>query len=222
MPDRPDPWTAFVDRQPEPRLRNAAGETTWFNWTQYPDHGPGTELLGEPHTVLDLGCGGGRNTAHVAVGGARTVGLDQSPALIAQARERWGEVPGLIFVQQEAVGFLKETDLRFDAVYSVYGAVWFTDPDVLLPLLRTRLAPHGRLVFSHEPPIEGCYGAQGTYIRRKNGGPPVPVVRWAHTPDQWRDILTRHGFASVDTEIVEAPDPAYVPTMLVRAVPSPL
>ncbi|WP_326812735.1 class I SAM-dependent methyltransferase [Streptomyces scopuliridis] len=222
MPDRRDPWTAFADRQPEPRSRNAAGETTWFNWTQYPDHGPGPELLGAPGTVLDLGCGGGRNTAHMAVRGARAVGVDLSPILLAQARERWGHVPGVSFVPQEAVGFLKETDMRFDAIYSAYGAVWFTDPDVLLPLLRTRLAPHGCLVFSHEPPIEGCYGAQGTYIRRKNGGPPVPVVRWAHTPEQWREILARHGFVTVDTEIVEAPDPAYVPTMLVRAAPSPI
>lgn len=150
------------------------------------------------------------------------MGVDLSPILLAQARERWGHVPGVSFVPQEAVGFLKETDMRFDAIYSAYGAVWFTDPDVLLPLLRTRLAPHGCLVFSHEPPIEGCYGAQGTYIRRKNGGPPVPVVRWAHTPEQWREILARHGFVTVDTEIVEAPDPAYVPTMLVRAAPSPI
>ncbi|MFF7074421.1 class I SAM-dependent methyltransferase [Streptomyces pseudovenezuelae] len=221
MADGRDPWSAFADRQPGPRLRNGAGETTWFNWTQYPDHGPGAELLGEPATVADLGCGGGRNTAHLAGRGARVVGVDLSPVLLAQARERWQEVAGLRFVERSAVDFLTETDERFDAVCSVYGAVWFTDPDVLLPLLRKRLAPDGILAFSQEPPIEGCHGAQGTYIRRKNGGPPVPVVRWAHTCEQWRDILARHGFVTLDTRIVEAPDPAYVPTMLVRAAPRP-
>src|SRR5882757_7680125 len=126
MPDDRDPWTAFADRGPTPRPRNAAGETTWFNWTQYPDHGPGPELLGEPETVLDLGCGGGRNTAHLAVRGARAVGVDFSPVLLAQARERWSEVAGLRFVERDAVGYLTETDARFDAVCSVYGAVWFT------------------------------------------------------------------------------------------------
>ncbi|MFJ9583599.1 class I SAM-dependent methyltransferase [Streptomyces acidicola] len=221
MTEHRDPWTAFADRRPGTRPRNAAGETTWFNWTQYPDHGPGPELLGEPRTVLDLGCGSGRNTAHLAVRGARAVGVDFSPVLLGEARERWGDVPGLRFVERDAAGFLAETDERFDAICSVHGAVWFTDPEILLPLVRKRLAPDGLLVFSHEPPIEGCYGAQGTYIRRKNGGPPVPVVRWAHTPEQWRDILARHGFVTVDTRIVEAPDPAYVPTMLVRAAPSP-
>lgn len=92
MADGRDPWSAFADRQPGPRLRNGAGETTWFNWTQYPDHGPGAELLGEPATVADLGCGGGRNTAHLAGRGARVVGWTFPPSCSrrpANAGRRW-------------------------------------------------------------------------------------------------------------------------------------
>lgn len=82
MPEHRDPWTTFAGSRPGPRLSNAAGETTWFNWTQYPDHGPGPELLGEPRTVIDLGCGSGRDTTHLAVRGAR---VDFSPVLIGEA-----------------------------------------------------------------------------------------------------------------------------------------
>lgn len=28
-----------------------------FCWTQYAAHGPGPELLGDPHSVLEIGCG---------------------------------------------------------------------------------------------------------------------------------------------------------------------
>ncbi|WP_346768669.1 hypothetical protein [Streptomyces sp. DASNCL29] len=33
-------WDTYAQQKPQRRLVNAAGETTWFNWTQYPDHGP--------------------------------------------------------------------------------------------------------------------------------------------------------------------------------------
>lgn len=61
---------------------NARGETTWFNWTQYPDHGPGAELLEVPAggRVLDLGCGKGGNAAHLASLGMRAVGADSLTA----------------------------------------------------------------------------------------------------------------------------------------------
>ncbi|MET9520465.1 class I SAM-dependent methyltransferase [Streptomyces sp. NPDC002994] len=71
---------------------NAVGATTWFNWTQYLDHGPGTEVLGigPGADVLDLGCGKGGNLAHIATLGARAVGVDVSAVQLADA-SRWGE-----------------------------------------------------------------------------------------------------------------------------------
>ncbi|MEU2558399.1 methyltransferase domain-containing protein [Streptomyces longispororuber] len=49
----------------------------------------------------------------------------------------------------DAVEYLSCTPTVFDAVYSVWGAVWFTDPDRLLPLIARRLAPGGVLAFAH-------------------------------------------------------------------------
>ncbi|GGV13941.1 hypothetical protein [Streptomyces spectabilis] len=40
------------------------------------------------------------------------------------------------------------------------GAVWFTDPDRLLPLIARRLAPGGVLAFAHAEPTGETYGPQ--------------------------------------------------------------
>ncbi|MFJ9909612.1 class I SAM-dependent methyltransferase [Streptomyces sp. NPDC101152] len=161
-------WDTYSRQRPERRPVNARGETTWFNWTQYEDHGPGAELLALPPggRVLDLGCGKGGNAAHLASLGMQAVAVDVSPAQLRAAGERWGAMPGLKLHQAEAVAFLQDCGEPFDAVYSVYGAVWFTDPARLLPVVRERLCPGGTLVFSQRPPVEGCYGCQASYIPR--------------------------------------------------------
>jgi hypothetical protein len=38
-------WDTYSQSKPQRRQTNAKGETTWFNWTQYADHGPGAEVL---------------------------------------------------------------------------------------------------------------------------------------------------------------------------------
>ncbi|HEU5472942.1 MAG TPA: methyltransferase domain-containing protein [Actinophytocola sp.] len=49
------------------------------------------ELLGEltGRTVVDAGCGGGRAVGELAERGARAVGVDLDPEMIAVARQRW-------------------------------------------------------------------------------------------------------------------------------------
>jgi ubiquinone/menaquinone biosynthesis C-methylase UbiE len=48
-------------------------------------------LLGDltGRTVVDVGCGGGRAVAELSERGARAVGVDLDPEMIAVARERW-------------------------------------------------------------------------------------------------------------------------------------
>lgn len=152
MTDTSVAWDTYSAQRPERRAVNARGETTWFNCTQYEDHGPGVEVLGleADARVLDLGCGKGGNVAHLASLGMHATGVDISPAQLRAARERWAGVPGLDLRQMEATAFLRETADAYDGVYSVYGAVWFTDPALLLPAIRERLRPGGVLVFSQQ------------------------------------------------------------------------
>lgn len=214
-------WDTYARQRPERRPVNAAGATTWFNWTQYPDHGPGAEVLGvrPGHRVLDLGCGKGGNLAHLAALGARAAGVDVSPAQLHAARERWADA-GLALYRRDALAFLTaDAGADFDAVYSVFGAVWFTDPVLLLPAIRARLRPGGVFAFSQRPPVEGCYGCQASYITRSEDEDPLVVRRWDYELDAWRDLLTDAGFQDVRAQVIPAPPgPRKIGTVLVRAV----
>ncbi|MFG2756785.1 methyltransferase domain-containing protein [Streptomyces wuyuanensis] len=213
-------WDVYAKSSKQRRPVNATGQTTWFNWTQYPDHGPGAEVLGiRPESlVLELGCGTGGNLAHLATLGVRTIGLDVSPAQLATAEDRWSGMPGLQLQRAEAVTYLTKTDLTFDAVFSVFGAAWFTDPHVLLPVVRKRLRPGAVFVFSHRPAVEGCYGCQASYINRSADEDPLVVKRWDYEPDRWVQILREYGFAAATAEVVPPPPgPRTIGTLLVRA-----
>jgi SAM-dependent methyltransferase len=148
-------WNRFADNQtPESRERS-------FGWTQYEGHGPGEELLDQPNTVLELGCGHGADLAYLTRKGIRGVGVDLSHRQIDIARERWGARPGTRFVCDGAVGYLSGSAEKFDAIFSRFGALWFSNPREWAPLVRERLTGGGVLVFSCAAPVEGCYGAQG-------------------------------------------------------------
>ncbi|BCL28773.1 class I SAM-dependent methyltransferase [Streptomyces aurantiacus] len=202
-----EPWDRYAAGSTPRRTVNAKGETTWLNWTQYADHGPDESVLGPVagRRVLDLGSGSGSNLAHLVTLGATGQGVDVAPARERVARERWGQMPGLEFRTVDVAAFLHETDETFDVVLSIFGAVWFVDPDTLLPLIRSRMAPGGILAFSHLPP-----GSQGPK-------PAEAGLRHDHTPDEWRRILTGHGFSDVRVSLIEPPEGRAVGTMLVRA-----
>ncbi|MER7051777.1 MULTISPECIES: methyltransferase domain-containing protein [unclassified Streptomyces] len=156
--------------------------------------------------MLELGSGSGSNLAHLVMLGATGQGVDIAPARETVARARWGSLPGLEFRTAEAAAFLGETDETFDVVLSIFGAVWFVDPDTLLPLIRSRMAPGGILAFSHLPP-----GSQGPKPARAG-------LRHDHTPDEWTRILTGHGFSGVSVSLIDPPEGKAVGTMLVRAL----
>ncbi|MCX4827623.1 MULTISPECIES: class I SAM-dependent methyltransferase [unclassified Streptomyces] len=201
-------WDRFAKERTLRRAVNARGQSTWLNWTQYPDHGPDEGVLGTPLAglkVLELGSGNGDNLAHLATLGATCTGVDVAPSREAAARERWGHLPGLDFRTAEAVDYLTTEAATFDVVLSIFGAVWFVDPDELLPLVRARMNDGGVLAFSHLP-------ADSQELKPGRAG-----MRHDHTPDEWTEFLHRHGFTDVRTEIIEPPAGQSAATMLIRA-----
>ncbi|MEU6402399.1 class I SAM-dependent methyltransferase [Streptomyces sp. NPDC046985] len=200
-------WDRYAVGSTPRRTVNARGETTWLNWTQYADHGPDETLLGSVvgRRVLELGSGSGSNLAHLVSLGATGLGVDVAPARETVARERWGELPGLEFRTAEATAFLDETAEMFDVVLSIFGAVWFIEPDVLLPLIRSRMPLGGVLAFSHLPP-------GGQEPKAAQAG-----LRHDRAPGEWRRILAEHGFSDVTTSVIGPPEGESVSTMLVRA-----
>ncbi|MDN3264368.1 class I SAM-dependent methyltransferase [Streptomyces sp. CSDS2] len=121
--------------------------------------------------------------------------------------------------QGDALAYLEDTFMVFDAIYSVFGAAWFTDPGLLLPAVHANLRPGGVLAFSQRPPVEGCYGCQASYIPKGPDEDPAIVKRWDYPPETWAAMLKEYGFADVTAEVVRAPEGRRrIGTLLVRAV----
>lgn len=187
-----------------------------FCWTQYAGHGPGPELLDDPRSVLEIGCGTGRALACLARRGAAARGVDLSPVMVKKATTKWAGA-GTEFVCSEVLEYLSGDKEVYGAVYSIFGAVWFTDPSRLFPLVRQRLGPAGVFAFSQPPAIPGAYGPQGMY---KGGfaGKAMFTYRYSYRPAVWERLLTRAGFATAEARILDAPHPGHIGTLLVRAV----
>lgn len=212
--DQADYWDHYAagiaDETAEEGMKNA------FGWTQYDGHGPGDELLGEPLTALELGSGRGNAVAALAAKGVESTGIDISPTQMVAARDRWGHLPNAHYLVGDVLGYLADTDQQWDAIYSIWGALWFTDPQAVLPLVRDRHAPGGKLVFSHAPAVPGSYGIQGMY---GNGfkGSQVWIYRWAYEPDAWTDLLSQYGYVDIHARVEPAPEAVNVGTLIVEA-----
>jgi SAM-dependent methyltransferase len=200
-----------AEETPEDALKNA------FGWCQYDGHGPGDEVLGDPLTTLELGSGPGNAVAALAAKGIAATGVDLSPVQVEAARSRWNHLPNARFEQGDVLSFLATTNRRWDAIYSIWGALWFTDPAILLPAVLDRLVHGGRLVFSHAPHVPGtATGALGMWGAGYTGRQ-VAMARWSYEPGQWAELLTSHGYTDVDARVLPAPDPADVGTLVVVA-----
>jgi SAM-dependent methyltransferase len=200
-------WERYAAQYKPRRPFNAAGASTWLNWTQYPDHGPDESVLGDlkGKRVLELGSGAGANLAHLATLGAVCTGIDIAPSRAHTAQQKWGHLGDITFTTADAVDYLTKTTTTFDVVYSIFGAAWFTDPEILFPLVRKRMSDTGIFAFSHPP-------------AKPQEDRPYQVVRQWHLPlDRWTDVLAATGFASVTAEIIDAPEVGQSGTVLVSA-----
>lgn len=187
-----------------------------FEWNQYPGHGPGAELLGNPRTALDLGAAECREAAYLAHRGIHVTALDLSPAQVKRAQTWWGDLDHLDIVHADAVSYLTDTDRTWDAIYSIWAAVWFTEPQLLLPLIAKRLAPGGLLVFS-QAEAAGPIGPQKMRGHWLDDHPDATVLRWQHQPVEWERLLREAGFNDVDVRIVPAPEAGKLGTLLAIA-----
>jgi len=210
----PEYWNTYKPHKGDGKPPPPAVDS--FEWTQYPGHGPGAEFLGQPRTALELGSAEGKEAFYLARKGVEVTAVDFSPAQTARARLWWEGAPGLSFVTAEACDYLSSSATTYEAVYSRWGAAWFTDPAVLVPLIVRRLAPRGVLALSQAEPIDGFFGPQAMYGNGLSGRR-LPVLRWSYSPEMWTELLAQSGFTEIDAYVLPAPEPDNVGTLMVRA-----
>ena len=93
---------------------------------------------GEP--ILDLGCGDGQLTRQLAESGARPVGVDASPQMVAAARARG------VAADEASAEALPYADATFEAVFSNAVLHWVRDQSAMLREVHRVLRPGGRFV----------------------------------------------------------------------------
>ncbi|WP_165956046.1 class I SAM-dependent methyltransferase [Streptomyces hainanensis] len=97
--------------------------------------------------MVELGCGGGHNLAHLTTQGARCIGIDHDPAKIHLARACYGHLPRLHFRNGDAARCLGDVPPgSVDVCLSIFGAFSFTTPGPLLAAVATALRPGGQLL----------------------------------------------------------------------------
>ncbi|WP_255308167.1 class I SAM-dependent methyltransferase [Streptomyces marincola] len=206
----PDLWHHYGrTRQATDR---AVPDTFHWNWSQ--DSGPGVEVLGDLTglRVGDLGAGAGRHAAHLAAHHrpAVTDAVDASPGQCAMATDLYGHLaPRLRVVPSDAVGHLRATRGAYDVLYSVFGALDFTEPGTLLPAARAALRPGGRLAFST---LAHCLGGAPARSRvrpvdvpaRTRDGEPATLRRWVLKDHVWRTLLDEAGFTRIAIDVLPA------------------
>ncbi|GHH95919.1 class I SAM-dependent methyltransferase [Streptomyces capillispiralis] len=149
------------------------------------------ELLGPVRglRVLEAGCAGGRLSARLADDGARVLGLDVSPSLVAAARERAGDRAEFrVHDLREPLDFLETGSV--DRVVSSLTLHYVADWVPVLTEFRRVLAPGGRVVISTHHPFDDLELSEGGdyfAVERLTDtwtsyGPPPMVVRFYRRP----------------------------------------
>lgn len=135
-----------------------------------------------PHTLLDFGCGPGRDLKAFADMGHHAIGLDGSPRFVEMARAH----SGCEAWQQDFLA-LKLPASHFDGIFA--NATLFHVPSQELPRvlgeLRDALKPGG-VLFSSNPRGQNQEGWNG------------PRYGAYHDLDNWRRLMTAAGFIELE------------------------
>lgn len=160
-------------------------------------------------TVLDAGCGSGRYLRGLGDRGARAIGMDLSPAMLARARQ--------------AASRLARADLRalpFDAMsidHVVCGLALgdLAELEVAVTEIARVLRPGGRVIYSVLHPAGEAAGWSRTF---ESGGRTLAIDGFWHSLDRHRRACAAAGFAIEEwREPALASAPGQPALLIVRA-----
>jgi len=173
--------------------------------------------------IVELGCGAGRNTAHLAAAGAIVTGVDHSPGQIHRARAHYAHT-GATFVRAGATVHLTQTTKRLDVIVSVFGAIGTTEPSPILAHCSRRLTRCGVLAFAVPHPQRTGSLPTGPRTRVQvtlpNGTSGV-LQHWDIDTSVWTRASNQAGLRVTSVQDLFAPADARWPTTLLITARKP-
>lgn len=163
----------------------------------------------------------------------RIVGLDITPAMLVQAAQRlaalgWTERTPLVCGSALAMPL---ADASFDLVLCALGTHHMKVP-LLAAELRRVVRPGGRIVladvcandFWRSPAgvalLRVLIIGYGLSLRSVRAQAEIEAFDNVRTPDEWRDLLTEHGFGDIAIETIRSRYPWYPSGIIVSARPA--
>jgi trans-aconitate methyltransferase len=154
--------------------------------------------------ILDLGCGTGHLTEQIAASGAKVVGIDSSPDMIQQAREKH---PALRFEVMDA----RELTFSepFDVVFSNATLHWIKEPEKVISAIAKALRPGGRFVaeFGGKGNVGGLMAAIARAWTKLDLPGPVPNPWYYPSIAEYSSLLEKHGLETTNAILFDRPTP---------------
>jgi SAM-dependent methyltransferase len=164
--------------------------------------------------VLDVACGTGNTAIPLARGGCTVTGVDIATNLLAQARERAAAEKLPATFDEGDAEQLPYADASFDAVVTMFGAMFAPRPELVASELARVLKPGGLLAMANWNPAS--FTGEMLKVASFHVPPPPglpPPILWGHEAT----IYTRLApfFSNIKTELIPidfdlATDPAGV------------
>jgi trans-aconitate methyltransferase len=152
--------------------------------------------------ILDLGCGDGFLTQKIREAGAIIVAVDNSPQMIAAAKERGLDAR---VISGEALPFSG----KFDAVFSNAALHWMNDHSAVLEGVYRSLKPGGRFVAEFGG--QGNIAAIRVALLAVLGSRGIPAEQIENNkffnPTEYRGLLEQQGFAVEEITLSPRPTP---------------
>lgn len=152
--------------------------------------------------ILDVGCGDGRLTGRIVERGAKTIGVDNSPEMVAAA-----VAAGIDARLCDASAMTFEGE--FDGVFCNASLHWMLDKQGVAAAVFRALKPGGRFA--------GEFGGRGNIARLREAldaelvsrgyAPPLESSNWYASPEEFAAIYEAAGFTAIDARLIDRPTP---------------